>query len=62
MKKFKINYYDSNIHDAVEYTDFELTDTEYERLERLAKLWKMTVPDAVRIMVANGLKTKEFDN
>ena len=62
MKKFKVNYYDSNSRDAVEFTDFELTDKEYERLERLAKLWKITIQEAVRIIVANGLKEKELEN
>jgi len=61
MKKLKINYYDSNIHDAVDIGDLELTDKEYENLDRIAKSWKMSIQEAFRVIISSGLRELELD-
>ncbi len=55
MKTLKFYYYDTNTHETM-----EITDTQYVRLERLAKIWNMTIQDAFRIMITNRLKANEL--
>jgi len=60
MKKLKSYSYDPDIRNAVEIGDLEFTDKEYEKLEIIAKSWNMAIPDAIRIIISNGLKAEEF--
>ena len=55
MKTLKFYYYDTNTHETM-----NITDTQYVRLERLAKTWNMTIQDGIRIMITNRLKANEF--
>ncbi len=55
MKTLKFYYYDTNTPETM-----EITDTQYVRLERLAKIWNMTIQDAFRIMITNRLKANEL--
>ncbi len=54
MRALKFHYYDMNTQETV-----KITDTIYERLEHVAKIWNMTIQDVVRVLIANGLKEKE---
>jgi len=54
MKTLKFHYYDTNTQETV-----KITDTIYERLEHIAKMWNMTIQDVVIVLIANGLKEKE---
>ena len=54
MKTLKFHYYNTDTQETV-----KITDTVYERLEHIAKIWNMTIQDVVRILITNGLKAKE---